>query len=255
MKTLALNNIVQVFNLDLLPVSDLSGFSQNNDPAVLIDLVAEKISNDRARDIALSLPDSYKAIFLRKDVAFIKDGLKRSLSEHLNPALLDPLLNELYLAIDLFGAITYDEKPLVSLRVVTSEYVEKEHPSVSKFYHRDAAALTLTKCFYGEGAIYLREQNTNRTYFDENSIALNDADAAIDDADCQVVPQSNWILLKGEMYKGIDARNQAVVDIVLGEGAKFKDFAKGIGLIHKGGRFIDTERRLVFTISTYKTEF
>lgn len=255
MKTLALNNTVQVFNLDLLPVSDLSGFSQNNDPAVLIDLEPGKISNDQARDIALSLPDNYKAIFLRKDVAVIKDGLKCSLSEHLNPELLGALLDELYLAIDLFGTITYDEKPLVSLRVVTSEYVEKEHPSVSKFYHRDAAALTLTKCFYGEGAIYLREQNTNRTYFDENSIALNDADAAFDEADCRVVPQSSWILLKGEMYKGIDARNQAVVDIVLGEGARFKDFAKGIGLIHKGGRFIDTDRRLVFTISTYKTEF
>jgi len=249
------NNSVQVFSLDLLPVPDLSGFSKSTDPAVLIDLIQEKVTDCQARDVALSLPDNYKAIFLRKDTSFIKEGLKRSLSEHLQPELLGALLNELYLAINLFGSITLDEKPLVSLRVVTAEYVEKEHPSVSKYYHRDAAALTLTKCFYGEGAIYLREQNTNRTYFNVNSIALNDRDAAYDDADCQVVPQSKWILLKGEMYKGIDARNQAVVDIVLGEGAQFKDFAKGNGLIHKGGRFIDTDRRLVFTISSYKTEF
>ncbi|KIH83613.1 hypothetical protein UCMB321_2739 [Pseudomonas batumici] len=57
------------------------------------------------------------------------------------------------------------------------------------------------------------------------------------------------------MYEGIDSRNQAVINIVLGEKSHFRDFAKGKGLIHKGGRFIDTDRRLVFTISTYKTEF
>ncbi|WP_040067561.1 DUF1826 domain-containing protein [Pseudomonas batumici] len=255
MKTLTSNPHFRAVDLDMSPIADLSSFSRTDEPAVFIDLLQDTVSETQARDIALSLPDHYKAIYLNKEIPLIKTRLQETLQLHLAAELLNPLMNELCSAMDLFFRLTLDEKPLVSLRVVTAEYVAKEYPSVSQYYHRDAAAMTLTKCFYGEGAIYLREKNTRRDYFQENSIALNDADAAYDDADCQVVPPMKWVLLKGEMYEGIDSRNQAVINIVLGEKSHFRDFAKGKGLIHKGGRFIDTDRRLVFTISTYKTEF
>jgi hypothetical protein len=255
MKAMASGLNFSATDLDMSPITDLANFSRVDDSAVLIDLLQRTVGEAQAHDIAMLLPDHYKAIYLRKDIAFIKANLQESLRAHLAPELLFSLMNELCSAMDLFSLLTRDEKPLVSFRVVTEEYVAKEYPSVSQYYHRDAAAMTLTKCFYGEGAIYIREKNTKRDYFEANSIALNDADAAYDDADFQVVPPSKWVLLKGEMYEGIDLRNQSVIDIVLGEKSQFRDFAKGKGLIHKGGRFIDTDRRLVFTLSTYKTEF
>ncbi|MBC3365819.1 DUF1826 domain-containing protein [Pseudomonas sp. SWRI154] len=240
---------------DMSPITDLSSFNCAEHSAILIDLLQDAVSKAQASDIATSLPDDYKAIYLRKEITFIKTALQESLRPHLVPELLRSLMNELCSAMDLFYRLTRDEKPLASMRVVTQEYITKEYPSVSQYYHRDAAAMTLTKCFYGEGAIYIREKNTKRDYFQANSIALNDADAAYDKTDFHVVPPTKWILLKGEMYEGIDSRNQSVIDIVLGKNSKFTDFAKGKGLIHKGGRFIDTDRRLVFTLSTYKTEF
>jgi hypothetical protein len=255
MKAMASGLNFSATDLDMSPITDLANFSRVDDSAVLIDLLQRTVGEAQAHDIAMLLPDHYKAIYLRKDIAFIKANLQESLRPHLAPELLLSLMNELCSAMDLFSLLTRDEKPLVSLRVVTEKYVAKEYPSVSQYYHRDAAAMTLTKCFYGEGAIYIREKNTKRDYFEANSIALNDADAAYDDADFQVVPPSKWVLLKGEMYEGIDSRNKSVIDIVLGEKSQFRDFAKGKGLIHKGGRFIDTDRRLVFTLSTYKTEF
>lgn len=255
MTAMASNLHFSATDLDMSPITDLASFSRVDDSAVLIDLLQETVGEAQAHDIAMLLPDHYKAIYLRKDISFIKANLQESLRPHLAPDLLHSLMNELCSAMDLFSLLTRDEKPLVSFRVVTEEYVAKEYPSVSQYYHRDAAAMTLTKCFFGEGAIYIREKNTKRDYFLANSIALNDADAAYDDADFHVVPPSKWVLLKGEMYQGIDSRNQSVIDIILGEKSKFRDFAKGKGLIHKGGRFIDTDRRLVFTVSTYKTEF
>jgi hypothetical protein len=255
MKAMASHLRCRATDLDMLPIADLDSFSRAEDSAVLIDLFHETVGEAQAHDIAMSLPDCYRAIYLRKDIAFVKADLQESLQLHLGPELLHSLLSELYCAMNLFYLLTQDEKPLVSLRVVTEEYVAKEYPSVSQYYHRDAAAMTLTKCFYGEGAIYIREKNTKRDYFKVNSIALHDVDAAYDDTDFNVVPPSKWLLLKGEMYKGIDSRNQTVIDIVLGKKSHFTDFAKGKGLIHKGGRFINTDRRLVFTLSTYKTDF
>lgn len=234
-KQLALNTEFSVLDLEMSPIKDLSSFNRNTESAVFIDFMRETISEADAREICTSLPDNYKAIFLRKNIGAIETGLQESLNQYLSRQRSTALLTELYSAINLFSDITGDAQPLVSLRVVTAEYVEKEYPSVSKYYHRDAAALTLTKCFYGEGAIYLREDNIRRDYFRLNSIALSDSDAAYDYEDFRVVPPTKWILLKGEMYQGIDSRNQAVVDIVLGQGAVFKDYAKGMGLVHKGG--------------------
>lgn len=242
-------------DLDMSPLADLSSFIRADDSAVLIDLLQGTVSEAQAADIAMLLPDYYKAIYLRKDIAFTKAALQESLQPYLAPVLLHSLMKELCVAMDIFFQLTRDERPLVSLRVVTEEYVTKEYPSVSQYYHRDAAAMTLTKCFYGEGAIYIREKNTKRDYFQANSIALSDADAAYDDTDYHVVPPLKWVLLKGEMYEGIDARNSSVIDIVLGKNSHYTDFSKGKGLIHKGGRFLNTDRRLVFTLSTYKTEF
>lgn len=254
-KAIDLNPHFSATDLDMSPITDLSNFSSAEDSAILIDLFQDAVIRAQANDIAMSLPDDYKAIYLRKNITFIKNALQESLRPHLAPELLRSLMNELCSAINLFYRLTRDESPLVSMRMVTQEYVTKEYPSVSQYYHRDAAAMTLTKCFYGEGAIYIREENTKRGYFQANSIALNDTDAAYDKTDFHVVPPTKWILLKGEMYEGIDSRNQSVIDIVLGENSKFTAFSKGKGLIHKGGRFIDTDRRLVFTLSTYKTEF
>lgn len=254
-KSIDPNPHFSVTDMDMSPITDLSSFSCAEDSAILIDLVQDTVSKAQANDIAMSLPDDYKAIYLRKDITSIKNALQESLRPYLAPELLRSLMNELCCAMNLFYQITRDENPLASMRVVTQEYIAKEYPSVSQYYHRDAAAMTLTKCFYGEGAIYIREENTQRGYFQTNSIALNDTDAAYDKTDFHVVPPTKWILLKGEMYEGIDSRNQSVIDIVLGENSKFTEFSKGKGLIHKGGRFIDADRRLVFTLSTYKTEF
>ncbi|WP_350307477.1 hypothetical protein [Photorhabdus viridis] len=244
-------NIYEINSL----VKDLKNFPINNDSAILIDPGDKKVNKITTSKLANNLPSDYKIHFIKKNKNEILNGIDKSISSYLDSDSVGDFLFELKAAFFLFESITGDYNPLVSLRVVTQHYIKEEYPSVSELYHRDAAALTLTKCFYGEGAIYIKNDNVKRDFFSENSIAFKDSDATYNPDDYHIVPDNFWLFLKGEMYKGIDKRNQAVFDFILGENAEFKEYFKGKGLIHKGGRFHKTSKRIVFTISTYKTEY
>ncbi|AZF30316.1 hypothetical protein C4J89_0825 [Pseudomonas sp. R4-35-07] len=131
-KVMASNLHFSATDLDMLPITDLASFSRVDDSAVLIDLLQDTVGESQAHDIAMLLPDHYKAIYLRKDIVFIKANLQESLRPHLAPELLHSLMNELCSAMDLFSLLTRDEKPLVSLRMVTEEYVARSiRPSAS----------------------------------------------------------------------------------------------------------------------------
>lgn len=234
---------------------DLRCFLTSPEPALFIDVGPKAISENLARTLTYCLPTTYKIHFKGRHISVVVEELAASLSEHVPQAVLDPFMEEVTFCLHLFRELTNDETPLVSLRVVDEEYVKKEHPSVSNLYHRDASAITLTKCFFGEGVIYLDNDNVRREFFETESIALSDDLAAINPDDYHITPDGSWVLLKGEMYNGMDARNMSVVNFVLGKDAQFSDYGKGRGLIHKGGRFTKSDRRLVFTVSTYKTEF
>jgi len=249
-----LSSEFNVYDLDSSPVHDFHKFTSSDHAGLLIDFKENSLNDAQVKVLGLTLPGDYKEIYLGQHKLHVIPKLRSSLSLYLAQELLIEVMNEIEMALAFFGMVTSDKTPLISMRMVTPQYVESEFPSVSQYYHRDASALTLTKCFYGEGAHYLREDNTRREFFSKNSIALDDSLAMVNQDDFCEVPQGNWILLKGEMYAGIDSRNQNVVDAVLGKNAIFNNFAKGRGLIHKGGGFSKTDRRLVFTISTYRTE-
>ncbi|MCK6600138.1 MAG: hypothetical protein L6Q37_17370 [Bdellovibrionaceae bacterium] len=247
------------FNDDL---DKLKKFPKTNTQVLFIDPGSKACSQEELKPLIEALPDDYKIHIpeeYKKDgsnYSDISQKIEKDLLIHSqNPELSKKLALEVAEAVNAFYSITQDLHPLASLRIVTEEYVKKEYPSVSQLYHRDSTSLTLTKCFYGNGAVYTTEDNINRNFFTTNSIATEDRFAVFDPSIEIEVKEKIWVLLKGEMWKGIDIRSQSLFDYVLGENARIKDYSKGIGFIHKGGYFNKSKKRLVFTISTWKTDF
>lgn len=248
--------------LNFEDLDKLIKFPLEQDQALFIDPGSSSCEQDELKPLVDALSDEYK-------IHIPKDYKKNSTQYHeiakiIENDLIDKtnltdlsrkLCTEIDHAVKTFYKITNDISPLASFRIVTEEYVKKEYPSVSELYHRDSTSLTLTKCFYGSGAIYTTEENLKREFFISNSIATDDK-LAVHDPSIEIeVEEKIWVLLKGEMWKGIDKRSQSLFDYVLGETADIKDFAKGSGFIHKGGKFKKSKKRFVFTISTWKTEF
>ena len=233
----------------------LAEFPTDESSAVLIDVGEHTSDMANVTSLVRSLPDDYKLHLVSSPVDEVLQSISASLAEFTYGHDASDFLNELDVAIQLFEEITGECNPFISLRIVTKEYLQQEHPSVSRYYHRDAATLTLTKCFAGEGAIYLDDDNVRRSYFDSESIATRDEDAAHDPGRFNVVPPGSWLLLKGEIYPEIDERNGGVFRFMLGEDVVFGNYNRGNGLIHKGGRLAPGDRRLVFNINTFRWHF
>jgi hypothetical protein len=243
---------MQTVHLDDSGVERLLGFPGGPDSGMVLDLGGMTSDMAAITRLVWALPDGYKIHFVSQPIAEATEGLAQSLREWGHEGDVDVLMREIETALGTFQEITSDGRPLVSLRIVTEEYLRKEYPSVSRHYHRDAATITLTKCFTGEGAIYLNEDNVKREFFGANSIAIEDAQAAHDPDVYGIVPPGAWLLLKGEVHPELDARNRKVFEYILGKGAELGEYNRGKALIHKGGRMIPGERRFVFTASTYK---
>ncbi|QPE19168.1 hypothetical protein IMQ36_08810 [Providencia rettgeri] len=210
---------------------------------------------DENKRIAMSLPQDYCIQIINEGGFSIINKIHGSLAQYINDKyILGNFIHELTLAIKSLASVISIDFNLASLRIVDEKYIEKEHPSVSNLYHRDSSSLTLTKTFYGEGALYLDESNVNREFFVDNSIATHDSLAMIDPKKFEVVGDGMWLLLKGEMGESIDPRNKEFVAHIRGGHTDYQDMFLGQGLIHRGGRFVDTPIRLVFTFSSYTTK-
>jgi hypothetical protein len=246
---------MKTVRLDFEGSRRLTGFPADDSSGVLIDFGENTSNMAGVTRLVWALPDDYKLHIVSAPIEEVLPSISESLSGYTNGHEANAFLNELDVAIQLFEKITSERNPFVSLRIVTEEYLQQEHPSVSRHYHRDAATLTLTKCFSGEGAIYLDNDNVKRSYFDIESIASHDEYAAHDPEKFNVVPPGHWLLLKGEIYPGIDERNGSLFRFMLGEEVVFGNYNRGNGLIHKGGRLAPGDRRLVFNINTYRWQF
>lgn len=234
----------------------LSEFSDSNYSGMAYKYKGPNINTlDENKQIAMSLPQDYCIHVINEGGFSIVNKIYSSLVKYINDeTILCNFIYELTLAVNsLASAISIDFN-LASLRVVDEKYIEKERPSVSNFYHRDSSSLTLTKTFYGEGALYLDKSNVNREFFVGNSIATHDSLAMIDPKKFEVLNDGMWLLLKGEIGKSIDPRNKEFVDFIRGGDTDYQDMFLGKGLIHRGGRFVDTPIRLVFTFSSYTTK-
>ncbi|WP_428510407.1 hypothetical protein [Roseateles sp.] len=242
-------------------LSEIARFPGALDPAVFIRDFASSCSQDQAAALVSRLPANYQLYlpqkYQREQGAFHGDYAP-VVASHLrdhggDDEACDLIAREIGEALSLFAELSGETAPLASLRVVTEDYLRREFPSVSEKYHRDSTALTITKCFFGDSIVYTDEANIRRDFFAGASIAPDDALAVFDTGIEHEVPDDTWVLLKGEMWQGIDSRSQELFDYVLGKGASFKDVFKGAGFIHKGGYFRRAPRRLVFTASSWNT--
>ncbi|OYQ77502.1 hypothetical protein B9T11_10105 [Wohlfahrtiimonas chitiniclastica] len=244
-------NVVDHLTEELLvnfPDSNYSGMAFNYSDKNINSLDENKL-------LAMSLPNNYCIQIINEGGFSIINKIYLSLREHVqNESVLNKFIYELTLAINCLAKIISVDFNLASLRIVNKEYVEKEYPSVSNMYHRDSSSLTLTKTFYGEGALYIENSNVNRDFFIHNSIAPHESLAMIESGKFKILDDGMWLLLKGEMSKSIDSRNKEFVQQIRGVDTNFDDMFLGTGLIHRGGRFINTSTRLVFTFSSYTTK-
>ncbi|MBI0421299.1 DUF1826 domain-containing protein [Acinetobacter sp. ACIN00229] len=208
-------------------------------------------------DLTYALPHDFVFHFLHRDFTefekLLSDKLISSLSKEICEGAIIRIVDELKYILSNFVLLTGNKRPIASLRVVTPEYLEKEKPSVSQYYHRDSTALTITKVYFGEGAIYVDNNNVRREYFSKNSIQkpnIKDIEILYDPLKIHTVPDGGVLLLKGEVYEDIDSRSRQLIDMFVSVD-EIPDFNRNNGLIHKGGGFVMGSRRLVFTSSTY----
>lgn len=233
------------------------------DSAILVDFQKWNTPQASLKELVDALPDDYTLHIVgteggkpRIHYGEHRDIILSNLRRHVGPMpVLQKLSAEIGKSLELFYSVTEDTYPMVSLRIITREYLERESPSVSEKYHRDSTALTLTKCFFGGGAIYTDDANVRRDFFLRHSIAIRDEDAVLDVGREYEVPDERWVLLKGEIWKGIDTRSQSLIDYILGPQPCLLDSFKGRGFIHKGGSFRYSSRRLVFNINSWRTDF
>ncbi len=206
------------------------------------------------RELTYALPEDFVFHFLRRDYHQYESRLKKKFLKHL-PDSVDTsrIISETARIVRDFARCTKVNQLLVSLRVVTPQYLARESPSVSQYYHRDSTAVTITKVYFGEGAVYVDDDNVRRAYFAAHSIQapdVSDAEILYDPSKTHMVEDGAVLLLKGEVYPDIDARSREVIDLFLSPD-KIPDFNRGNGFIHKGGGFGMGDRRLVFTASVY----
>ena len=247
--------MMEMFKLASINNDILSSFVSGPESGLLIDFDASAVDNEILQNMDRVLPNDFLLQYLNLRIDESFSHLEKDLEQYMGQLTLRSVLAEVMLALALFYRVSLDESPFISLRVVTDQYLKNEHPSVSQYYHRDSAALTLTKTFVGKGACFIESDNVNRSFFEENSLAIDDHVAAYHPEQCRSVPDQKWLLLKGEIYQGMDERNMSFIKEVLGQGEEIKDCFKGQGLIHKGGDISKLERRLVFTVSSYHTKF
>ncbi|MGS0740373.1 DUF1826 domain-containing protein [Glaciimonas sp. GG7] len=210
--------------------------------------------SEACRDLTYALPRDFSFHFLRRDYREFEAHLTQKLTQSL-PAEVKAtaLINEVTSALSDFAQRTAVDHPLASLRVVTPEYLACESPSVSQYFHRDSTAVTITKVYFGEGAIYADNENVRREYFAKHSIQAPDVPDEVvlyNPSKTHVVPDGSMLLLKGEVYEDIDARSRELIDMFVPPD-RILTFNRNNGFIHKGGGFSMGERRLVFTASVY----
>ncbi|MDQ3287635.1 MAG: DUF1826 domain-containing protein [Pseudomonadota bacterium] len=216
--------------------------------------IPELLQSEDCREIAYALPSTFVFHFLRKDWSGFESSLTRKLRKALDTDVdTDGLVAETSMWVRAIAECTGADQPLASLRIVTPEYLERESPSVSRYFHRDSTAVTVTKVYFGEGAVYAENENVRREYFSTRSIQspdVPDEEILFDPHDTHVVEDGAAVLLKGEVYPDIDARSREVIDMFVPPD-RIPDFNRGNGFIHKGGGFGMGDRRLVFTASIY----
>lgn len=205
------------------------------------------------RRLTYDLPADFVFHHVRKPIGELRARMAEKILKRL-PGRSDvqSIVEEVVWLCEQFSYLTNVDQPIVSLRVVTPDYLARESPSVSQYFHRDSTALTITKVFYGDGAMYVENEDVNRSFFDEQSIQQPETadEEVVAPAGIKTVPQGAVLLLKGEVYPEIDKRSRAVIDLFVPPG-EIKSFNKGNGFIHKGGGFSQGDRRLVFTCSVY----
>ena len=252
----------QLCSYTLDQLDDIRAFPHSSAPAILIDFEELNTTQESLSSLVRALPSDYTLhvvgtrageplIHYQRQCDIVLSDLQRHVGD------MDVLRNldaEIRRSLELFHGVTKDSYPMISLRVVTDVYVKRESPSVSDKYHRDSTSLTLTKCFFGSGVIYTDEANVRRDFFRCHSIASSDEDAVLDTMIEYEVPDEMWVLLKGEIWCGIDSRSQALIDYILGPLAR-RDVFRGQAFIHKGGYLRKSPRRLVFNINSWKTDF
>ncbi|VWB99134.1 hypothetical protein BLA23254_04718 [Burkholderia lata] len=244
-------------------VGEICALPHTSDSAILIDFQEWNTPQAALQALVEALPDDYTLHIVGTEggkrlvhYGEHRDRILSDLRRHVGSLpVLQQLSAEIDKSLELFHAVTDDAYPMISLRIITQGYLERESPSVSEKYHRDSTSLTLTKCFFGSGAVYTDDANVRRDFFLRHSIAVRDEDAVLDTTREYTVPDERWVLLKGEIWQGIDARSQSLIDYILGPRSSPLDAFKGRGFIHKGGCLRYSSRRLVFNLNSWKTDF
>jgi hypothetical protein len=146
--------------------------------------------------------------------------------------------------------IAEDPRPFVSLRTVDGRYFTPGKKSVSRDWHVDSAALTLTCTYAGKGTEWCDATDKTRQKFRKRKI-ISGSIPTKRGSGHRMAPFEVSIL-KGELREREDPNSREFLLNFIGEG-EFVNFNLGNGLLHRGPGFRPGDsRRLVLTVSTMR---
>lgn len=154
-----------------------------------------------------------------------------------------------------FACLARCPRPFVSVRTVSSAYLQNNPDSVSTCFHRDCTALTLTTTYCGVGTQWVADTNIRREFFVgqwKASQAIASSEYLHHEDEIFTVPCGSIALLKGEITRDLlDSSTREFLLHFLAEDA-IPTINPGGALIHRGPALTSTNpKRLVLTISSF----
>ena len=147
-----------------------------------------------------------------------------------------------------------DPCPFVSLRMINTDYINRNKGGVSAHWHRDASSVTLQLTMLGAGLHCTPDSNVRREFFDTKQVQnRSDPDEALlyDPANFQVIPAGVATFLKGEMNP--EEPDPSTIEFWENflDTSEVKRFNVRKGLIHRGPGG-NVGARLVLTVSSFR---
>lgn len=222
-----------------------------------VNLAFTQVKNELAEELAASIRPGYQLWFHGRDLCRLPDAVEASFAD-LGPSRTSLLIRLRDQVVDharFFAEVSGDERPFVSLRVVSAEYFQDDEPSVSREFHRDAATLTLFRAFAGDGPEWLENDAVRRRAFEEDSIQQLDRPQrwyVRGSGSIHRTSSSTLGILKGELDPDhIDERCLEFVTSFI-ERDEIPRYNVGKSLIHRGPPLAAGSRRLLLTVTSVR---